>query len=194
MYLNGPRTLSDERLSFLVFSTPEATFTSAEATADQEQEYDMHLFCTHFLGDGMALHTTANELFTLLADRPTEQGVECANIEAVVGVRKAKEGASADFELKMLAQAMECKLVTPEGWGRMAWAGARVEFNNLQARQIVRAPLFVCCTGVGLTVWLNAGRASVPSRQARRAQDFGAHRLLRYGRYQAGARRLQVSL
>lgn len=141
-YLNGSRTLSDERLSYLVFSTPESSFLPANL--DQEQEYDMHLFCTHFLGDGMALHTTANELFTLLADKPAEEGATSENIEAVLAKRKAEveekikdSDEQEPFKVEKLAQAMESKLVTPEGWGRMAWAGARVEFNRTQAKLVV---------------------------------------------------------
>ncbi|KDE08240.1 hypothetical protein MVLG_01506 [Microbotryum lychnidis-dioicae p1A1 Lamole] len=119
-YLNGDRTLSDERLSYLIFSTAEASFDAAT-----EQEYDMYLFSAHFLGDGMALHTTANEIFTLLADNAdaTEGAAAVKNLEAVL-----REQA--------LPQAMEAKLVTPEGWGRMAWAGARVEYNQSQAKLI----------------------------------------------------------
>ncbi|ORY69307.1 hypothetical protein BCR35DRAFT_269770, partial [Leucosporidium creatinivorum] len=126
-YLNGSRTLSDERLSYLVFSTPETSFLPADL--EQEQEYDMHLFCTHFLGDGMALHTTANELFTLLAAKPAEEGEP--NIK-----KDGEEEEPAAFEVEKLAQAMESKLTTPEGWGRMAWAGARVEFNRTQAKLV----------------------------------------------------------
>lgn len=111
----------------------------------------MHLFSTHFLGDGMALHTTANELFALLADAPVD-GSESKNIEAVLRAKKEekanrKEQEKEDeevptFSIESLAQAMESKLVTPEGWGRMAWTGARVEFNRTQAKLVVRAVLF----------------------------------------------------
>lgn len=64
-YLNGPRTLSDERLAYLIISTSAPTFSST--SPDEEQEYDLFLLSTHFLGDSMALHTTANEFFELLA-------------------------------------------------------------------------------------------------------------------------------
>ncbi|SCZ90966.1 BZ3500_MvSof-1268-A1-R1_Chr1-3g02429 [Microbotryum saponariae] len=148
-YLNGDRTLSDARLSYLIFSTPDASFDAAT-----EQEYDMYLFSTHFLGDGMALHTTANEIFTLLADNAdaAEGAAAVKNLEAVLREQVVKpifpemasvvedtadEGAaSSAFPVEKLAQAMEAKLVTPEGWGRMAWAGARVEYNQSQAKLI----------------------------------------------------------
>lgn len=106
----------------------------------------MHLFCTHFLGDGMALHTTANELFTLLSgDVPrAEDGscVQATNMEAVVASRgdvdKDTDSDRVDaFSMDKLAQAMEVKVVTPSAWRRMGWTAARIEFNNEQARQIV---------------------------------------------------------
>ncbi|SCV68850.1 BQ2448_971 [Microbotryum intermedium] len=148
-YLNGSRTLSDERLSYLIFSTPEASFDAAT-----EQEYDVYLLSTHFLGDGMALHTTANEIFTLLADDAgVAEGVPASkNIESVLREQAANPilpevpSVAADtddecsvtpaFPVEKLAQPMEAKLVTPEGWGRMAWAGARVEYNQSQAKLI----------------------------------------------------------
>lgn len=136
-YLNGERTLSDERLSYLVISTPEAEFIAADPEA--EQEYDFWLFSTHFLGDGMALHTTANEFFNLLAADPADPATPATNIEAVLGARgEALTRPEAELAVKpeKFAHAMESKLVTPEGWGRMAWAGARVEFNRDQAKLI----------------------------------------------------------
>ncbi|GAA5894333.1 hypothetical protein JCM5296_005141 [Sporobolomyces johnsonii] len=117
-YLNGPRTLSDERLAYLVLSTPEPTFSSA---SDEMQEYDFFLLSTHFLGDGMALHTTANEFFSLLAEK--EESQSASNDTLAV-------------ELEKLPPAMETKVVTPEKWGKMAWAGAQVEFEKDQGKLI----------------------------------------------------------
>ena len=136
-YLNGERTLSDERLSYLVVSTPEGEFNSSDP--EHEQEYDFWLFSTHFLGDGMALHTTANEFFNLLADASPDQITPHNNIEALLSARgeeATQPGAELVVKPEGFAHAMESKLVTPEGWGRMAWAGARVEFNRDQAKLI----------------------------------------------------------
>lgn len=55
-YLNGPRTLSVDRLGMLIVTAPD----------DPEDEYEFMLCATHFLGDGMALHTFMNELYTLI--------------------------------------------------------------------------------------------------------------------------------
>ncbi|GAA5859673.1 hypothetical protein JCM8547_006187 [Rhodosporidiobolus lusitaniae] len=131
-YLNGPRTLSDDRLAYLVISTPESTFSSR----DDEQEYDFFLFSTHFLGDGMALHTTANEFFTLLGGSPSEalqDGVEGKNIEAL---RLSHGEPVPSASTPTLAPAMESKLLLPRSWSRLGWSAARVEFENDQSSLI----------------------------------------------------------
>ncbi|BGP21602.1 2-methylcitrate dehydratase [Rhodotorula toruloides] len=125
-YLNGPRTLSDQRLAYIVISTPKATFTSPDSSA--EQEYDFFLFSTHFLGDGMALHATANEFFTLLA--------EGSPMEDVAGVEPKNGEAKERIDASKLAQAMESKLVTKEDWGKMGWSAAKVEYANEQAKLV----------------------------------------------------------
>jgi hypothetical protein len=85
-YLNGPRTLSNERLSYLVVShtptldvqlptppsTPRiSTEVSAELSAhatcnDRVFNHELLICATHFIGDGMALHQFANDFFGLL--------------------------------------------------------------------------------------------------------------------------------
>ncbi|KAG8996935.1 hypothetical protein FRB93_000605 [Tulasnella sp. JGI-2019a] len=64
-YLNGPRTLSNSELSALL--------VSSEPTLHADGEEWNVLFCaTHFIGDGMALHQTANDFFRLLAGSDSE--------------------------------------------------------------------------------------------------------------------------
>ncbi|KAF8590086.1 hypothetical protein K439DRAFT_1628300 [Ramaria rubella] len=79
-YLNGPRTLSNDRVSFLVLSSPyfapQAT-PSLRSSPDlapyslpnfiQECEFDLLICAAHFLGDSMSLHSFTNDLFSLLA-------------------------------------------------------------------------------------------------------------------------------
>jgi len=71
-YLNGPRTLSDQKLASLWISTEcsEADYSSLLSNTkegqDESVQFSFWLLATHFLGDGMALHTTANEFFYLL--------------------------------------------------------------------------------------------------------------------------------
>ena len=137
VYLNGPRTLSDERLAYLLISTPALHFTPG-TSPEQEQEYNFCLFSTHFLGDGIALHSTANEFFGLLA----ADGESGRSIEVVLREKAESEGECETDHVGGLAQAMESKLVTPDGWGRMAWAAARVDYNRIQAKLIVRSVFF----------------------------------------------------
>lgn len=66
-YLNGPRTLSNDRLSYLIISSDYAN-TSIPTDHSQEsvKNYDLMICATHFLGDGMALHQFAHDFFVLL--------------------------------------------------------------------------------------------------------------------------------
>jgi hypothetical protein len=66
-YLNGPRTLSNDRLSYLVVSPHMSPTDSTENTGD----CDFLICATHFLGDGMALHQFANDFFSLLGSSST---------------------------------------------------------------------------------------------------------------------------
>ncbi|KAF6766679.1 hypothetical protein DFP72DRAFT_867287 [Ephemerocybe angulata] len=63
-YLNGPRTLSNERLSYLIVSSA----VSNESCGDEEVSFDLLICSTHFLGDGMALHQFAHEFLSLLGN------------------------------------------------------------------------------------------------------------------------------
>ncbi|THH04131.1 hypothetical protein EW146_g10256, partial [Bondarzewia mesenterica] len=96
-YLNGPRTLSNDRLSYLIISrpssshdasllTPPQTPVLAKATlsgAQGEQTYDYEwLMCAaHFIGDGMALHTFANDFFGLLGSTRSQEELERLVVE-----------------------------------------------------------------------------------------------------------------
>jgi hypothetical protein len=69
-YLNGPRTLSQDRLSYLIISR-ESKPTTTDSSADIPANYDILICATHFLGDGMALHQFANDFFGLLGSSST---------------------------------------------------------------------------------------------------------------------------
>lgn len=89
-YLNGPRTLSNARLSYLIVSeptesafptpprTPSPSREDAELTASApiEQEtgtqYELLICAMHFLGDGMALHQFANDFFGILGSQRSD--------------------------------------------------------------------------------------------------------------------------
>ncbi|KAF9454147.1 hypothetical protein P691DRAFT_718074 [Macrolepiota fuliginosa MF-IS2] len=70
-YLNGDRTLSNDRLSYLILSSGSAP---QDGTVDEnaEQTFDLLICATHYLGDGMALHTFANHFFGLLGGSLSE--------------------------------------------------------------------------------------------------------------------------
>ncbi|KPV78279.1 uncharacterized protein RHOBADRAFT_11250, partial [Rhodotorula graminis WP1] len=97
---------------------------------DAEQEYDLFLLSTHFIGDGMALHSTANELLTLLAGPSDREQVRAA------GPASHDDEAAALARAHVLAPAMESKLVLSERWGSRAWAAAKVEFENEQSKLV----------------------------------------------------------
>ena len=65
-YLNGPRTLSQDRLSYLIISRE----SKPDSSPDIPANHDILICATHFLGDGMALHQFANDFFGLLG-RPS---------------------------------------------------------------------------------------------------------------------------
>jgi hypothetical protein len=91
-YLNGPRTLSNERLSYLVIShtptlpTPPSTprnnaEVSAELAAhltcdDRVFNHELLICATHFIGDGMALHQFANDFFGLLGGGSSQEELD----------------------------------------------------------------------------------------------------------------------
>ncbi|KAF5366062.1 hypothetical protein D9757_012394 [Collybiopsis confluens] len=62
-YLNGPRTLSDERMSYLVISNP------MESIYDDGHngQFELLMCAPHFIGDGASLHQCTHEFVTLLA-------------------------------------------------------------------------------------------------------------------------------
>lgn len=85
-YLNGPRMLGNDRLSYLVVGCTQSSERdlatpaqipklreTEERTMDGEEcQFDILICATHFLGDGMALYTLANEFFMLLGGSSPE--------------------------------------------------------------------------------------------------------------------------
>ncbi|GAA5950964.1 hypothetical protein JCM3765_004642 [Sporobolomyces pararoseus] len=118
-YLNGERTLSGERLSHLVISTPEGSIQSETSTV---QEYDFFLYSTHFIGDGMALHSTANEFFTLLASEEFPIEPFAVSIDPC--------------NLSVLPPALETRVVASEAWGKTAWSASKVDFERNEAKNL----------------------------------------------------------
>ncbi|KAG0707461.1 hypothetical protein DFH29DRAFT_844493 [Suillus ampliporus] len=85
-YLNGTRTLSNDRVSYLVVSqggtslpspplTPRST-PSFDEPESPSYNHDLMICAAHFLGDGMALHQFANDFFGLLGGDKTISDLE----------------------------------------------------------------------------------------------------------------------
>jgi hypothetical protein len=87
-YLNGPRTLSNERLSYLIVSqtptldgplpTPSASAAPPDQLADADGvlNYELLICAAHFIGDGMALHQFANDFFGLLGGASSQEELD----------------------------------------------------------------------------------------------------------------------
>ena len=59
-YLNGARTLSIDRLSYLIIGSDNTN------TPESVKNYHLMICATHSLGDGVTLHQSANDFFVLL--------------------------------------------------------------------------------------------------------------------------------
>lgn len=103
-YLNGPRTLSNDRLAYIVIATPGETPNFPFSTPNNEfarslanvtllppmpslqqfptasgpalQDFHYLLATPHCLGDGMALYRMSDEFFQLVASDHTDEGLE----------------------------------------------------------------------------------------------------------------------
>ncbi|KAI5122362.1 hypothetical protein M0805_004120 [Coniferiporia weirii] len=169
-YLNGPRTLNDERLACLIFGcvpsgadadtellptpagTPDPSGHRAEAppasssssygeASDDVREYDLLICATHFLGDGMALHRFANELFLLLAARDAEGREKTTEeIEDMLRTEWEERWGGNDREEKLargpsvLPLAIEDAI--PRVEGRFRRAAGKVDFDANQKEVI----------------------------------------------------------
>jgi len=125
-YLNGARTLSNDRLSYLILSQPVAEPGTDEST--ESQQYEILICATHFLGDGMALHQFANDFFTLLGSSKSQ-----CELKAVLQDEWSSRWAKIDNDTSPLPYSMEDQLL-PEGKFRRAVS--RVDFEKSQSRLI----------------------------------------------------------
>lgn len=67
--MNGPRTLSNDHLSYLVISTP----LSSKTDPASDSEYDLLMCAPHFVGDGTALHQSTHDLLCILTSTQTNE-------------------------------------------------------------------------------------------------------------------------
>ncbi|GJE85813.1 hypothetical protein PsYK624_018920 [Phanerochaete sordida] len=150
-YLNGPRTLSNSRLSYLVVShteedpaeailtpprTPspsaetfEPSSSPSEDDARAPTQYDLLICAMHFIGDGMALHTFANDFLGLLG---SEQSA--SDLEAMLRAEWAERWQDKDNDASILPTALEDNM--PITWNKLRGAAASVDFEISQQKLV----------------------------------------------------------
>ncbi|EJU05458.1 hypothetical protein DACRYDRAFT_46425 [Dacryopinax primogenitus] len=120
-YLNGPRLLSKEQPAYLLFGQRDL----------EQAEFHFCLCTTHYLGDGMALHKTANEFFSLLGE-----GMCDAELFKLLDHEWTERySTTEDHRDSPIPQPLEEKLppLPAQSFARYA---ARVDYENLQRKTI----------------------------------------------------------
>ncbi|KAI0095089.1 hypothetical protein BDY19DRAFT_916239 [Irpex rosettiformis] len=141
-YLNGPRTLSNTRLSYLIVSqptedeagslTPPLTpplETASNGAPAETRQYDLLICAMHFIGDGMALHQFANDFFTLLGSEKTT-----SELESQLESEWSERWANIDDDAQIIPSALEDNI--PIKWSKLRGAAARIDFDMVQQKQI----------------------------------------------------------
>ncbi|KAF4604942.1 hypothetical protein EYR40_003725 [Pleurotus pulmonarius] len=141
-FLNGPRTLSNQRLSYLYFSVPDDAGTSLPSpppTPDPgsaKQLIESYVSCewivcaTHFLGDGMALHQFANDYFSLFGSSKSDDA-----LEAIMQDEWAMRWKQTPEECSVIPPSMEARFPPVVG-GRFRRAVERIDFARNQEKSI----------------------------------------------------------
>jgi hypothetical protein len=133
-YLNGPRTLSNERISHLILSTANSipTPNPSSASVDNEQpenDFDLLICAAHFLGDGMALHQFAHDFFTLLGYQDSVQ-----DLEGILNKEWNERWGPEAVTSEVLPCSIEASM--PNFTGRFRRAVAVVDFKASQNKSI----------------------------------------------------------
>jgi hypothetical protein len=66
-YMNGPRLLSNDRLSYAVISS------TSSSEAPDHIDYSLFVCATHFIGDGAALNQSAHDLLCILTSTQSDE-------------------------------------------------------------------------------------------------------------------------
>lgn len=99
-------------------------------------EYDILICAVHFLGDGMALHRFANELFILLAEAGAGESLATEDYEELLRKEwEAKWGSTQVTLASVLPPAVEDSLAPVTGNFRKA--AVKVDFLNSSRKDIV---------------------------------------------------------
>jgi hypothetical protein len=68
--MNGPRVLSNDRLSYLIISTPTASTRTEPADI---LNYNLFICAAHFIGDGAALNQSVHDLLCMVTSTKTDE-------------------------------------------------------------------------------------------------------------------------
>ncbi|KAI0785040.1 hypothetical protein C8Q75DRAFT_723299 [Abortiporus biennis] len=148
-YLNGPRTLSNTRLSYLILSqssaphsplTPPRTPSpvsdvsgssdiSDESTTELQSQFELLICAMHFLGDGMALHAFANDFFGLLGSDKTD-----LELELILSEEWHTRWGSSTNNAAILPSTLEDNI--PLEWSRLRSVAADVDFQMSQQKLV----------------------------------------------------------
>ncbi|KAF9074229.1 hypothetical protein BDP27DRAFT_1288213 [Rhodocollybia butyracea] len=115
-YLNGPRTLSDERMSYLVIST-----STVPQVSDEEGTYDLFMCAPHFIGDGASLHQCTHDLLTLLSSTRSNDELKRSLMQATYSVNELPLG-------------FESRLSVPSN--QFARAAAKINYLQIMHNEI----------------------------------------------------------
>ncbi|KAF9060310.1 hypothetical protein BDP27DRAFT_1339876 [Rhodocollybia butyracea] len=115
-YLNGPRTLSDERMSYLVIST-----STVPQVSDEEGTYDFFMCAPHFIGDGTSLHQCTHDLLTLLSSTRSNDELKRSLMQATYSVNELPPG-------------FESRLSVPSN--QFARAAAKINYLQIMHNEI----------------------------------------------------------
>src|SRR5258708_34741040 len=147
-YLNGPRTLSDNRLCYLIVSVPSSSppNPNPERASASRVTYEMIVCFAHTINDGTAGHYFMNELLALLGgpstgSHPVISSDELSQVleeewESRWGLKGAKYSPEGFMPIPRPA---EERMPVPEG--RLRAAVETVAFQNSQRKDIVRFSL-----------------------------------------------------
>ncbi|KAI0936794.1 hypothetical protein AcV5_004842 [Taiwanofungus camphoratus] len=149
-YLNGPRTLSSSRLSYLVLSEPAGTTiptpprtpspsrdsvvtkinpVASEQEDEPDHQYELLICAMHFLGDGMALHQFANDFFGILGSEKSE-----AELDSMLEEEWRSRWHNAANDVNILPKALEDCMPLPDNPFRLA--ASKIDFQLSQAKLV----------------------------------------------------------